>query len=503
LKQVRTAIKRKKPFFISVTPVMPHWGSCYGPAIPDSAYSIQDPHWEFHLTDPLTGKKHPMPISPCPTDRNKQAFAGKRNPHIAEVWNVTITGPRPEFMQTRVEAPGLFTAFVEEREDIGWRNRSAALMDLDDMIGEIMVGLEQLDVLNDTFVVFTSDNGYHLGEHKMPMGKGEPYDTDTTLPMYLRGPGVASGATLSHPTNHLDITATIVELAGAAVTPAGVALDGKSFAAEIANASIRADPDGWRQYSFSEFFSGINTWQLVRVVNSTHKFSYIRWCTKDSAGREQVEIFDMLADPWQSHNLLGKPGLGTAAADRFDGVAAALGTCAGEDCAAQLALLDATSREGTSAVPPLTCYQTIQAPGTSGSFQLGSSSKGGPIDSMSGWAVDFAIPPSKGQPRGWTAATVRVLLDGVPQRDHNGHYIVPDQLANHSRPDLVPKAAPNADHGFNLIFPLKFLPATGKHSVTLRMVSKGAPGQPPKGGGIVIGKTELKKCFRDLRPCDC
>jgi hypothetical protein len=30
---------------------------------------------------------------------------------------------------------------------------------------------------------------YHLGEHKMPMGKGEPYDTDTTLPMYLRGPG--------------------------------------------------------------------------------------------------------------------------------------------------------------------------------------------------------------------------------------------------------------------------------------------------------------------------
>jgi hypothetical protein len=122
---------------------------------------------------------------------------------------------------------------------------------------------------------------------------------------------------------------------------------------------------------------------------------------------------------------------------------------------------------------------------------------------MSGWAVDFAIPPSAGEPRGWTAATVRVLLDGKPQRNPSGHLVVPDALANFSRPDLVPKHAPNPDHGFSLTFPTDFLPATGMHSITLRMVSEGAPGQPPKGGGIVIGKTELKKCFKDLKPCEC
>lgn len=160
LKQVEIAIARKKPFFISVTPVMPHWGSCYGPDIPDSAYSIQDPHWEFHLTDPETGKKHPLPISPCPTDRHKQAFAGRTNPHIKKVWNVSITGPRPDFMRSAFEQPGQFTDFIEEREDFGWRNRSAALMDLDDLIGDIMDGLERLNVLNETYVIFTSDNGF-------------------------------------------------------------------------------------------------------------------------------------------------------------------------------------------------------------------------------------------------------------------------------------------------------------------------------------------------------
>jgi hypothetical protein len=58
--------------------------------------------------------------------------------------------------------------------------------------------------------------------------KGEPYDTDVRLPMYVRGPGVLGNRLLPHPTNHLDITATIVELARAQAT-APSNLDGLSF----------------------------------------------------------------------------------------------------------------------------------------------------------------------------------------------------------------------------------------------------------------------------------
>jgi arylsulfatase A-like enzyme len=154
LREADKAVAKGKPFFISVTPVMPHWGTCYGPG-PAAHYSPDDPHWEMLLVDPDTGKVHPMPTSPCPTVKNAQKFAGRTNPHVPGVWNVSILGPRPKFMAEAFEKPGLLTAWQEGREDIGWRNRSAALMDLDDMVGGIMDGLEERGLLNETIVFFT------------------------------------------------------------------------------------------------------------------------------------------------------------------------------------------------------------------------------------------------------------------------------------------------------------------------------------------------------------
>ena len=91
---------------------------------------------------------------------------------------------------------------AQEREDLGFRNRSAAVVcppelklrtpartkplewyvefefrvaqaDLDDLIGAVFDGFEKLGVLDNTFVFFSSDNGYHLGEHKLVFGKGK------------------------------------------------------------------------------------------------------------------------------------------------------------------------------------------------------------------------------------------------------------------------------------------------------------------------------------------
>lgn len=114
----------------------------------------------------------------------------------------------------------------------------------------------------------------HLGEHRLVFGKSHPYDTDIRLPFYIAGPGVPSGSARQHQTTHLDITATVVELAGAKST-APADLDGLSLVRVLPTNGIA--PEAFRGFSFTEFFDHNNTWWNVRVVNTTHAFTFHWW----------------------------------------------------------------------------------------------------------------------------------------------------------------------------------------------------------------------------------
>ena len=202
MEQVEAAKAENKPFFISVTPVMPHWGTCYGPG-PASVYAPTDPHWEFTLTDPSSGKTHPFPTSPCPTVRHAHAFDGHSNPRLPEVWNKSIEGPKPAWMGQHFETPAGLSAWEVERQDIGWRNRTASLLDLDHLIGEIIGGLDRAGVLDETYVFCTSDNGYHVRCRLDPSyhyyfwveraGPGERMPCWSKLSKRERGGGVGGG----------------------------------------------------------------------------------------------------------------------------------------------------------------------------------------------------------------------------------------------------------------------------------------------------------------------
>lgn len=306
--------------------------------------------------------------------------------------------------------------------------------------GVIIEGLEELKVLENTYVIFTSDNGYHLGEHKLPFGKGEPYETDIRLPMYIRGPNVYQNATLPHPTTHLDITATVVEITGAqSFAPAN--LDGKNFLGELTaispfsstfhpNFGTRAD--AWRQFSFSEFFADNNTWQNIRVRNSTHAFTYHSWCTGD------VEVFDLLHDPHQTTNLAGTnnvccftpaahfpagifsschrklanrynaslflKALAIAVETEFTSVLSALGGCSGTAC---------SHPASHSFVHPLKCYPVITGKGAvESSWNLLSDGASSPVTAVRGWVVDFKLIGGHNHARGWPPVTVKLLVDG-------------------------------------------------------------------------------------------
>jgi len=238
-------------------------------------------------------------VSPCPSARSAHSFDGVTAPHVP-AWNASASGPVPGAMQL---AP--VDAYIANRMDIGFRNRSSALLDLDHLLGVVLDGIEALGVADSTYVIFTSDNGFHMGEHRMLFGKEHPYETDVSLPFYMRGPGVPAGAVLQYATTHIDITATIVELAGA--TPVGPELDGLSFAAAF-SASPPA-PAAWRDFQFSEHHCGAVTWRKIRRPLASENATYNMWCD----GTE--EVFDLNADQWELRNTVNGKGAGFAKAN--------------------------------------------------------------------------------------------------------------------------------------------------------------------------------------------
>lgn len=80
-----------------------------------------------------------------------------------------------------------------------------------------MARLEELGVLDNTYIIYTSDNGYHIGQHRLPPGKTTCIEEDINVPFVVRGPGVAKGAVYNKPTTHTDIVPTLFTLADIAL----------------------------------------------------------------------------------------------------------------------------------------------------------------------------------------------------------------------------------------------------------------------------------------------
>ena len=96
-----------------------------------------------------------------------------------------------------------------------YRDRLRALQAVDDMVGELMERLEKvLDVLANTYIIYTSDNGFHMGQHRLAPGKICNVEEDINIPFFIRGPGVPKGEVQTLPTTHTDVVPTIFHLAG-------------------------------------------------------------------------------------------------------------------------------------------------------------------------------------------------------------------------------------------------------------------------------------------------
>lgn len=192
------------------------------------------------------------------------------------------------------------------------RERRDALLSVDDAVAQIVATLEQHGELANTVLIFMSDNGYMLGEHRIRAGKSFPYEESAAVPLLIRGPGVPTGEAQRMVVN-VDVTATICDITGA--SPAGHQLDGSSLLAPL--------PSGGRRAILLENTgAGANPppFAGVRVGH---------WLFVDYGSVS--ELYDLDTDPDQTTNRSGDPALAQVER-RLARTLAKLRHCSGSSC---------------------------------------------------------------------------------------------------------------------------------------------------------------------------
>ena len=193
---------------------------------------------------------------------------------------------------------------AQREYDAIFRLRLQGSQGVDDMIGDVRAQLETLGIADNTYVIFTSDNGYHMGEYSLRPGKMTPFDTDIHVPFVVVGPGVPAGTHTSALAMNIDLYPTFLALAGA---PPSADVDGHSlanlFQGRIAAARSVAliehtqpvydpnDPDA------SEPKAGDPpTYTALRMAHSM----YVEYVTGE------VGYYYLKRDPYELHNTVAK-----------------------------------------------------------------------------------------------------------------------------------------------------------------------------------------------------
>jgi N-acetylglucosamine-6-sulfatase len=232
-----------------------------------------------------------------PDDPDKSSFPGLKAPRTA-AYDTLPTDP-PPWLAGR--AP--LTNAEQTAIDTAFRKRVQAVQAVDRMIGSLEDTLDKAGVADHTVVVFTSDNGYHMGEHRLNPGKQTAFDTDIKVPLVMAGPGVRRGATVTQPAENIDLRPTFDALGGA-TTPSNV--DGRSLVPLLGGQT----PPSWRSAALIEHHgpdtdptdpdkpapnSGNPTsYEAIRTVG----YTYVEYT--DGA----KEYYDHAADPDQLHNMV-------------------------------------------------------------------------------------------------------------------------------------------------------------------------------------------------------
>jgi len=217
------------------------------------------------------------------------------------------------------------TAGRIKRIDRAFRRRARSVLAVDDLIARIEARLSADGLRRNTYIVFSSDNGYHTGEYRLSPGKLTAFDTDVRVPLVVAGPGIRPGTTTDAVAQNIDLARTFTDLG--ATSQGG---DGHSLVPLLLHR-----PDGvWRNAALIEHhgpdldssdpdrqstLSGNpTTYEAMR----TPRYLYVEYADGER------EFYDLRTDPFELHNLAGT--LGLSALGQLHTELAALESCRGQ-----------------------------------------------------------------------------------------------------------------------------------------------------------------------------
>ncbi|MEO6063929.1 MAG: sulfatase [Thermoflexales bacterium] len=228
-----------------------------------------------------------------------------------------------------ISALPLLTVTQIAELDVKYRQRLRSMQAVDEMVAGVIDALANSGILTNTYIIFTSDNGYHMGQHRLPAGKYTNYEEDLRVPLIVRGPGVPVSQTSDALVSTIDLLPTFAEIGQTSIPTFA---DGRSLLPLFGGS-----PPAWRQvffleqYPFSSQFDdptlrgGLlepdepdQTWKAMEKPDSAClkttnpkpiytglrgvRYKYVEHHACD------LEIYDLQTDPYELNNLIGLTG---------------------------------------------------------------------------------------------------------------------------------------------------------------------------------------------------
>jgi len=250
------------------------------------------------------------PSTPAPRDAH--LYDGIQGPRLPS-FNEADVSDKPSWIRNLSKLSSSQISAINKRHE----NRVESLQAVDDLVEGVVNTLNNANALDNTYIFFTSDNGFHHGEHRIPKQKWRPYEEDIHMPLMVRGPGVAAGSTTYNLTLNTDYMPTFLDLAGAQI-PSYV--DGRPLRPVLDGSATT-----WRSAILPEAAANYSpAYEGIRTISagSVPARNYIEY----SGGTK--ELYNLDSDPYELTNVYNSIAPPSDLVSRLQ----ALKGCAGSGC---------------------------------------------------------------------------------------------------------------------------------------------------------------------------